>query len=216
MKRRISIALVGLALVGCFTSLEVVHGSGVRQSEVRVMTPFERIRISAPFEVQVRVGGESLVTIEGDDNLLAYVETELDGSRLEIDVRDGFALEPPPRLVIDSVRLRELRVRGSGDAVILGAEGDELLLTIQGSGSIEAHGEVERLSVDIAGSGELRLTELKAGSVGVEIAGSGDVEVDATEELSVSIAGSGDVRYEGNPRVRKSIAGSGAVARLER
>jgi hypothetical protein len=45
----------------------------------------------------------------------------------------------------------------------------------------------------------------------VSIAGSGDVEVSATEALSASIAGSGDVHYRGKPAVKRSIAGSGDV-----
>ena len=49
--------------------------------------------------------------------------------------------------------------------------------------------------------------------VEVNIAGSGDVAVNASELLKVGIAGSGSVSYLGNPRLESEIAGSGAITR---
>ena len=50
-------------------------------------------------------------------------------------------------------------------------------------------------------------------TVEVNIAGSGDVAVNASELLKVGIAGSGSVSYLGNPRLESEIAGSGAISR---
>ena len=46
----------------------------------------------------------------------------------------------------------------------------------------------------------------------VRLAGSGDVDVQAQEALTVTIAGSGDVRYRGKPsQLRSQVSGSGTV-----
>ena len=47
--------------------------------------------------------------------------------------------------------------------------------------------------------------------VTVQLAGSGDVELHATESLDAKISGSGDIRYRGQPRTTIKTAGSGSV-----
>lgn len=51
----------------------------------------------------------------------------------------------------------------------------------------------------------------------VDIAGSGDVVLDASQSLEASVAGSGDVSYTGTPaRISRNVMGSGEVRWLER
>ena len=45
----------------------------------------------------------------------------------------------------------------------------------------------------------------------VEIDGSGDVEVNCSDNLDVEIDGSGSVYYKGNPIINSDISGSGQV-----
>jgi hypothetical protein len=52
---------------------------------------------------------------------------------------------------------------------------------------------------------------LEAKNADVEIRGSGDVEVFATDFLNVDIDGSGDVFYKGNPEITLRIDGSGEL-----
>jgi len=67
------------------------------------------------------------------------------------------------------------------------------------------------MSVAIAGSGAVKLMDMRADEVSVNIAGSGDAAVNANKTLAVSIAGSGDVVYSGDATVKSSVAGSGSV-----
>lgn len=50
----------------------------------------------------------------------------------------------------------------------------------------------------------------------ISVAGSADVRASnlSTASLHVSIAGSGDVRYYGDPQIRRSVVGSGSVRRV--
>ncbi len=48
----------------------------------------------------------------------------------------------------------------------------------------------------------------------IVIAGSGDAQVYALENLSVKIAGSGDIGYIGDSKIRNTIAGSGEISRI--
>jgi hypothetical protein len=75
-------------------------------------------------------------------------------------------------------------------------------------------GNAQKVEINIGGSGEVNMTNLRADHCTVSIAGNGNCQVDVGEKLDVSIAGMGKVRYSGNPKVSSSIAGMGNVKKL--
>ena len=86
-------------------------------------------------------------------------------------------------------------------------------ISIAGSGSVIATGEVGRLSLSIAGSGDADLGGLIVRDMEIAIAGSGDAIVSPLRSLEVSIAGSGDIEMLTNPAdLDTSIMGSVRVS----
>src|SRR5712691_10195429 len=79
--KKIAIALTlifaGLLLSGCMMG---VHGSGVRKTEKRELAPFKAIETRGAFDVEVTCQKSASFEVEGDDNLLPLIQTE---------VRDG-------------------------------------------------------------------------------------------------------------------------------
>jgi hypothetical protein len=93
----------------------------------------------------------------------------------------------------------------------------ELDLRISGSGSVQAKGSVDRLSLKVSGSGDGRFADLAMKSLDLKISGSGDVEAGPTEEADVSISGSGTLRLLSRPaKLKTHIAGSGRVLQAEK
>lgn len=189
-----------------------VVGSGVSRTESRSVGEFKRIHINGGIDLVAEVGGATALEITADDNLLAYLETYVEGETLVIEMQDGsYSARVPQVARVSTPVLQGLEIDGSCDASIHRLAGPEFALAISGSGDVRCDGAVDLLVIDIAGSGDVRARELLAKRARIVIAGSGDVHVNATEDLDISIAGSGDVRYAGSPRVRQSVAGSGDV-----
>lgn len=89
---------------------------------------------------------------------------------------------------------------------------DALDLEIQGSGDITVSGEVTRLHVQVAGSGDVDASELIAESADLSVAGSGDIEAFVRSDVRARVAGSGDIVVRGNPPRRDDrVAGSGKI-----
>jgi Putative auto-transporter adhesin, head GIN domain len=219
---------------------ELVKGDGKAAREKRELTGFDGISLSGDIELKVRQNGSSRIEIEGDANLLPYVETRVVDSRsgksLEIGIKRGYAIHArqPLRVEVDMPSLRALGIAGSGKAEIEAFKSDQLdfsvagsgtvvapridakqvKLSIAGSGDILAVGKSAALTVSISGSGDVKSAELASDEVSVTIAGSGNAQVQAIKKLKVNIAGSGDVRYAGSPEITKSVAGSGSIAKL--
>jgi hypothetical protein len=214
-----------------------VGGSGKALTETRAVTGFQAIATRGSIKLVLRQGTREGVTLSGDDNLLALIETRVvdhDGvPTLEIGAKRGISMSPRLPLVanIDLITLKAIGIAGggsvTGDALktpvlklsIAGSAKvrlqqlavDELTTQISGSGDVEFGGRATKLGVSISGSGDVDTRGLDADDVQISVAGSGDAKVTARKTLNVSIAGSGSVVYAGDATVKSSIAGHGSV-----
>jgi hypothetical protein len=91
-------------------------------------------------------------------------------------------------------------------------ERESLNVTVASSGSLTAEGKVDRLTINVMGSGNANLGKLAARTVKVMVMGSGSATVAPSEDLSAQIMGSGDVHLMTRPaRTQRSIMGSGRI-----
>ncbi len=195
-----------------------------------------RVLAGVPATLHLVAGEPRGILIKGQENLLPYLELTERGSKLEIEVKDGYRLRPtePLEITITLPELSEMALAGTGNGDLHGFKGEVLELSVAGTGGIVASQlEVQRLKGNIAGAGSLDLgsgsaasielniagagdvlgSEMRGNEVEVNIAGSGDVEVRAQKTLKIGIAGSGNIAYWGDPKVEQQIAGSGGVTR---
>jgi hypothetical protein len=207
---------VAAALVACSIELpRVVRGSGVTKSELRRVGAFEGVDVEGALRVHVVLGSGSLVTVEGDENLLPHVETLVEGGVLLVRAR-GVRLEPTPRVDVRMPRVTHCRLQGSGLLVVEGLEGGALELALEGSGELVARGAVATLRAQLEGSGDMDLAALHARAADVSLEGSGQVEVFADERLDVALEGSGRVLHGGAAEPgRRAVSGSGRIKRAD-
>lgn len=106
-------------------------------------------------------------------------------------------------------------INGSGD-VNLEVDMKAVKTKINGSGDVHLVGLSEEHSISINGSGDVKSMELETQHSSVNIHGSGDVKVHAEKSLSVNVQGSGDVHYKGSPKVSSKVQGSGEVQSISK
>ncbi|MBS3914465.1 MAG: DUF2807 domain-containing protein [Bacteroidetes bacterium] len=82
---------------------------------------------------------------------------------------------------------------------------------INGSGKIICEGSTNSADNFITGSGKIQTFNYLAKDSYVKISGSGNAEVNVSDNLDVDITGSGNVKYRGWPKVNSHISGSGSV-----
>ncbi len=221
-----------------FAGGKKVTGNGVMTTQKLTIDGFRGIEVAGPYDVFVSQGQNYEVRVEGDENLLEYLELEVDGDVLEIGSRRGYNLKSKvgikvyvttpliehlavagsgnirSQTKVTSASALDLSIAGSGDMLLGEVDAPKIDAEIAGSGSVTVKGTTRALHAEIAGSGSIHALDLLSESVDVEIAGSGNAEVFASKQLDASIAGSGDVKYRGNPSVSKSKAGSGDVRKV--
>lgn len=231
-------AVLALGLSGCSWQDDVkVSGAGALVEQQHPLgREVTRVLAGVPANIHLVAGDASGIHIRGQGNLLPYLELTEKGDKLEIEVKEGYRLAPtePLEITITLPELHELALAGTGNGELRDFKGDELVLSVAGTGDIVASGlELNRLEGNIAGLGNLDLGQgsvrvvalniagaggvkgagLASEEVEVSIAGSGEVEVRAKSRLKIEIAGSGSVSYWGDPELKSEIAGSGLVNR---
>jgi hypothetical protein len=220
MKPRIllfaSIVLLTALLAATAVCAPTVRGSGVAKQETRSLPAFTQIELNGSYALALTVDPNAAdpvaLTLNGDDNILPVITTEVANGRLVVSCKGSISTKLPLTIAAKVKDLSALQINGSGNVTVSGLSAKDLRLAIAGSGDIKADGSAEKLEVSISGSGDAKLAALKAAEAKVHIAGSGDVELTVERSLDVHIAGSGSVTYHGSPAtVNQHVAGSGRV-----
>ena len=210
------LASIGAYLVvhhGSSSSSSTVQGSGHAVSQVRTVSSFTTSELAGSNNVTVSVGSPQKVVVHGDDNLVGYVTTRVQGGRLVIGDKSGsFETKTPMSVAVTVPTLDGFTLSGSGTATIAGISTDAFTLALPGSGVIDASGTATHLDASVPGSGDAGLIGLSAKTVRASVSGSGTIMLTALDSLDAAISGSGSIVYQGNPgHVTKTVTGSGAI-----
>lgn len=200
-------------------------------TEDRFVDGFDKLRIDNAADVEIVQDASFDIRIEAGELLMPYIKTEITGGELRIfEDRNNFSSRRL-KVFVSTDHLNGLTINGSSDVYSNLLTADHLSIKINGSGDIDMAFDAISTSLEICGSGDVDLTgtsprfdleiqgsgDIKASSYETEdcyidVDGSGDTEVFATDLLDVNIDGSGDVKYWGSPDVvRSSINGSGRL-----
>lgn len=207
------ITLVGLTSILACSNNDDISGSGDLTTEIRQVPSFNAIENEGAMDIYVVVGEEQSVEVIGDDNILRYLETEVEDNELSIELEDGRNYNNIDIEVFITVpSLRSIENEGSGQVEI---ENINSTTTFQvdneGSGNIQLSGLASRLELENEGSGDIMAFDLNTQISKISLEGSGNVEISCSDLLEVEIEGSGNVYYLGSPEINSEIQGSGAV-----
>lgn len=223
-------------LAACIDIGEKIEGSGNIKTESREVGKAEKIKLTGDIDVYIEQG-PTAIKVEGDDNVLQYIETTTDDNWLQIKTKDHVNINTakPVKVYVTTPQISDLKVTGSGNITCnqkfssdnntsfnITGSGDittainapRVEAHISGSGNLHISGETKDVEIHISGSGNYDGQDLKAENADVSIAGSGDADLFADARLKASIAGSGNIKYKGSPTVDSHVAGSGTVSKV--
>lgn len=203
--------LVSLA-VGCSHGLlNRVHGSGKRQREERQVASFTSIVTDGAFDVTVVSQKQYALEIEGDDNVLPLIGTEVSGNVLHIRNRSSYSVSQPIKITISVPNLEAVTSNGAGRLKITDLKNDRFELDVNGAPALEVSGETKFLKIKANGAGNIDTHRLRATRADVNSNGVTQINLFAREQLDVVVSGPSNVTYEGDPVVNKTINGPGTI-----
>ena len=240
MKKVAILSLVVLVTASCAGQWgKGIKGNGNPVSIERNVDDYDEISVSGWFDVDLVAGNEGVLTIEGEENLLEYIITEVKNGKLVIKQEKGINLKPSIskqgiRITVPVERIEALNLSGSGDIVgkmtlkasdfrtamsgsgdiTLDLETSSLSASMSGSGDMYLSGTTTDFEAAISGSGDIKAYDLEADNVEATVSGSADIKVTANKLLKARVSGSGDISYRGNPtKVDTKTSGSGDISK---
>ncbi|MFL0354487.1 head GIN domain-containing protein [Xanthomarina sp. GH4-25] len=235
MKKSILIIAI---LISSFSFAQKVNGNGNVATITRTTEDYDGVKCSGSYDYILVAGTEGKIILEGEENLLEYIITEVKGNDLIVKVKDKINLNPSMnktiKITIPFKEIHSTSLTGSGDlwnedkinttnfAVSLTGSGDvtidinanSITSSLSGSGDLNLTGNTDSLKVTVSGSGDFNGSKLESNHTDVSLAGSGDAEVVSNKSLKARVAGSGDIEYRGNPdKEDTKVAGSGSISK---
>jgi hypothetical protein len=229
------IVLIGSSLACALPfGIRTVRGSGNVVTQERQVSGFDSVALSGVGQVIITQGDEEALTIETDDNLMQYIESEVRDGRLELRIADD-TIPIPSRSIIyrlgvvdlvgldssgagsfeigklDTDRL-QVSLSGAGNIGVDSLNATDLVVAISGAGNVELTGQVETQQIDMSGLGNYNAPNLESRTASVRVSGAGNAVVWVLDALDVEISGAGNVEYYGSPQVTQDISGAGKVA----
>jgi hypothetical protein len=210
--KRIAIVLLPASLLfvlwGCHFG---VHGSGVRKTEKRDLPSFNAIETTGAFDVQVTCQKPASFEIEGDDNLLPLIQTEVRNGVLRVSSTKRYSTRDPISLRITVPDLTSVSSTGAGKFTVTDLKNDNFEIHSTGAALVVAEGQSNNVKISSTGAGKIDAHNLRAGRVEVRVTGAAAVDVYASDQLDVNVSGAGRVTYSGDAKVNKHVSGAGQV-----
>jgi hypothetical protein len=210
---------------------EWITGSGKLISEDRPVSGIDRVSLNIPANLEIQQGAAESLTISGEDNLLALLDTQVSGGNLVIRWKSNVNIRPlrPIQIKLTVKNLQELvsgssgkvtvgplttgdfrlALSSSGDIEMDALQADHVTVNLSSSGELLIKGRANQLDLFLTSSGAFQGADFQVNQAGVRVSSSGNTTLWVIENLNVNITSSGNVAYYGSPAVIQTISSSG-------
>lgn len=213
MKKILLVMILASFGFGCNVIHDGVAGSGNRQKEKRTVANFTSISTEGAYDIEFVAQAPLSLEIEGDDNLLPLITTEVSNNVLHIKSKKSLSSRKPITLKISAPNLEGLSANGAGRIEISGLKNEKFAMDVNGAATVEVSGETGALDLESNGAARIDTHKLRADRAVVESNGVSKVEVYAVSDLNVTVSGPSQVTYHGDPHVKKTVNGPGSVTK---
>jgi len=192
---------------------EQIVGSGRIVSQVRPVGTLAGIRVTNFAKVFITQDTVESLRIESDDNIMDRVVTSVSNGVLTVGMKNGSYNHVTVNVYVSMRDVHLIESTGAAEfRSTAPIHTETIVCRITGAGTVRLSGTATYQSVEISGAGSVHNFDLVSTRCSASIAGSGNIEVNVTQQLDATIAGVGSITYAGNPPVvHQSISGIGSI-----
>ncbi len=226
IKQPLFVALALFALsFNVFGQNDYIKASGKVVTKDYQVSDFSGVDISTDFQAYITFSDQTSVTIEVDDNMVNFVEVNVNNGVLSVRENSRSWVKGKQTLnAYISVPSLDY-IKGSSDAIIVlknPLNTDRLKVDLSGDSTLEGEvnansidtylkgdsyltisGGADHLKGDVSGDSEIRNYDLVIKNIDLKLRGDSVAEVTVQESMKVDLNGDSEMRYKGNPEVMK-------------
>ena len=169
-------------------------------TQQRQLGEFTGIQQETFADVYISPGDKTTVMVKADEDVIDRLITKVEDGVLKISSKGNFRMVKVFEVHVTMSKLDMIKNTGSGDIKCFdGLPGNDVFISISGSGDLDADLLAKNLKLNVNGSGDVDLSGVK-GDLNVSVSGSGDLEVEELqlENCTMSLSGSGDAELNGS------------------
>jgi len=209
---------------------------------------FKSIYVNSNYTVYLKQTNKQEVSVEAVTEIFTLTEIKVENGILMINVDrkpdnanksiwskiDDIKVNPTMKLYVSMKNINELQVNGGGKIISENSiAASNLLLAVNGNGSMDVDIKGETVKAEVTGSGSLSLRgyattvdALVSGSgtlsgfncpienAKAKVSGPGLCELNVTNSIEAFVLGSGQIKHKGNTKTTtKKVYGSGSIDR---
>jgi len=229
MRRLFLLSILASFIISC----NYKEGSGNIISENRNVSRFTGLSVSGPFEVVVTTGSSDKVVVEADDNLMDYVETEVNGNLLKIKLKRNFNLRNAHlKAFVSTPGLNKIKASAAADVSLKSGIVSPNKIDLQTSSAASIRGNVDAPNISGSASSGSKL-DLTGKSRNLDLSSSSGATIEAYDllaeytkassssgasiktfasiNLDASASSGGEVAYRGSSKVIRKESSGGSV-----
>jgi len=231
------LVLISIVITSCHKDeLVLIPSHEISQKEIHLNSAFDRINVSETFKVYVNFSEEEKpVRIEANENLMEYVNLEIIGDELIVDMDDEIHLKlgiPTLKVYITCSNLEGIIVSGAAkvyfentlhtDMLELNISGaskfdgklnvSKLEAELDGNSYLEIEGNSNNFSLDLDGSSHMRGYDFETLRLDADFDGASDAKMTVQEEINVTVDGVSTLYYKGDAYIMtQHISGASRI-----
>lgn len=214
MRKLACLVLLTVLAAGCHGNFGArIKGSGKRELQKRQVAAFTSISTDGAFTIEVTCQKDQSLEVEGDDNVLEYVSTDVSGNVLRLKNTKNYSISEPVKVRISVPNLEGFSSNGAGRIDIKGLNNDKFEIDANGAPTIIVSGTTKVIDIGANGAVKVDTTKLHASRGVVDTNGASRVDLDVTDQLDATVNGPSTITYIGDPVVNKTIRGPGKIER---
>src|SRR6478736_7733774 len=108
--KQLLLLLCMAASIHSYAIWNVIKGNGIAQTETREANGYISLSCGGPMKVEVVYGTSNTIQLEGDENILPYIETLVKNGELTIRVKEHTSVKPqvPLRVHVSMTTINKL------------------------------------------------------------------------------------------------------------
>ena len=200
-----------------------IVGNGDFVTKQRPLESFNKLNVRVGMHVIITKGNEAIATLEGDSNILDYVQTDISngeltvmlkpnqsynqqkGTTVTLHVRDLDQITVSTGCVVESdlpIRSRNLTaIVETGSKFTAPIDAKTLNLTVRQGSQVKLDGSATEADIRLSGAGKLDADQLTISRATIRLDGASNASLHVTKTLSANADGISTVSYRGNPTV---------------
>jgi hypothetical protein len=180
MNKVIGIALIASSLLGGAAMADELVSEN-RAIDARVV----KVRLGGVIDLSIKQGATAQLVVYGEKRDLAKVTTVQDGDTVRIDMDSNFhwGNHKQVRAELTLPAVKNLVSSGVGKTDMLGFEGNELTLAVEGAGAVTVTSQYKNIDARMGGVGSMTLNAGSADSIALNLRGAGAIQVNGSSKL---------------------------------